>query len=416
MSDNPMPMGAERLVSLGRAAVEARRFSSPEVEALDGVWQESLAAVPEEQQEEILREAETLLASAPESLSADAPLAEVQSKGPVQELMQKSAGLELKLQTEAARYAELEAASRREQADHQEAIESLSLQQKQIKELQETRTKLLENLNRVEADFRRQVNQTEQANLKYEKLKSSRQFIGDQVTEQTEQLNALKAQNEQLRQELAATRRDRDLGATEARQATDAAESRTAQAEFARLWARMHDDIPDVFVPTHVPNSQSFDRVCETLVEFVRVFATLEQHVHGMLKDLRQVGAEDDKLNRFYLILARNPGLVETLREYLASGKSKGNFANLLRAVQAWARAFGSGLYKVIVQSPSVVAEQLNYRSWPIKLGWGEEAAIGKYLKETAQRSVPEVLGTRFRKQAGDMAYDDYNTLMRRQR
>ena len=78
-------------------------------------------------------------------------------------------------------------------------------------------------------------------------------------------------------------------------------------------------------------------------------------------------------------------------------------------------RAFASGPYKAIVRSPVTIADEMNYRNWPLKTGFtrGEEAAIGEYYKQTALKTIPEKLGTLFRKQAADMAYEDYNNLMR---
>ena len=416
MSQTVSPMAAERLASLGRAVIEFQQAPDSEHQRLDEAWQTALSEVPEEQREAVFTEAETLLSAAAGTERARPTGAAADSKGPTQELLQKCAGLDLKLQTEVARYAELETALRREQDNHKEAIESLSLQQQKIKELQEGRAKLMEDLTRVENQLRLQLNETEQVQLKYEKLKSSRSTVGDQITEQTEQINALKAENEQLRTQVEATLRDRDRKTADAQAETEAAEGRTAEAAFRLLWGRMNKELPTLFVETHVPNLETFERSCDALVEFVRVFATLERHVHQMLRDLRQVGEEGDKLNRFHILLTKNPGLVETLGDHLISGKRKGNYANLLRAVQAWARAFGTGLYKVIVKSPTVIGNELNYRSWPVSRGRfeTEEASIGKYFKETVHRNTPDKLGNQFRKHAANEAYEDYNALMRR--
>ena len=197
----------------------------------------------------------------------------------------------------------MEAILRREQADHQEAIQSLSLQQKQLKELQQTRTKLLEDVSRTEAQLRLQITETEQVHLKYDKLKSSRGEVGDHVTEQTEKINTLEAENEKLKAQVEAALRQRDRETAGAQEQVEEAKGRTATAAFQHLWTRMNKEVPDIFLDTHVPNTQTFERASDALVEFIRVFATLEQHVHQLLRDLRRVGAEDDKLNRFYIIL-----------------------------------------------------------------------------------------------------------------
>jgi hypothetical protein len=196
----------------------------------------------------------------------------------------------------------------------------------------------------------------------------------------------------------------------------DRAEAARAESAFQRLWERMQSEVPEVFVKTHVPTEQTFEQLCGALVDFVRTFAVLELHVHQMLRDLRQVSEKSDKLNHFYIMFTKNPGLLETLKDYLASGKRKGNFMNLLRAHQAWVRAFASGTYKTIVRSPVTISAELNYKSWPLKTGFTktEDAAVGEYFKQTAQKTIPEKLGTQFRKQAADMAYEDYNDLMKR--
>ncbi|GAG49430.1 unnamed protein product, partial [marine sediment metagenome] len=105
-------------------------------------------------------------------------------------------------------------------------------------------------------------------------------------------------------------------------------------------------------------------------------------------------------------------------RDYLSSGKRKGNFCNLLRAQQVWARAFGSGAYKAIVRSPVLIGEELNYRSWPVETGVfvTEDVAVGKFFKEKVYKEAPEKVGTTLRRHAADMAYEDYNNLMKRQR
>ena len=241
--------------------------------------------------------------------------------------------------------------------------------------------------------------------------------MGDQATEQAEQINALKADNDRLRQELETALKKRDQDVSLARDAAGAAEDASADAAFGRLWKRMQTEIPEVFTETHVPTEKTFEQCCDALVEFLRTLATLELHVHHLLRDLRQVSDKNDQLNRFYIMFTKNAGLTETLKDFLVSGRKKGNFTNLLRAQQAWARAFASGAYKAVVRSPVTIADELNYKSWPIKAGFTktEEAAIGEYYKTTAQKTIPEKLGTLFRKQIADMAYEDYNDLMRRQ-
>ncbi len=419
MSESAELMAAERLASLGRAAIECRRFASPQREGLGEAWGEAVARLKRPQRKAALQEVEGLLApQAGGPGGGGEPTATGEPTAPPQELLRQRASLELKLQTEAERCKELEAALRREQNEQREALQSLSLQQRKLKEFQEERSRLLSEVGQIESKLRLQINETEQVQLKYDKLKSSRKSLGDQATEQTEQITALKAENERLRQELEAARQERDTRVTDAETRVAEAEAETAETVMKRLWAGMQTEIPEVFAETHVPTQRTFEHVCAVLVEFVRAFATLELHVHHMLRDLRQVSERADKLNHFYIMFTKNPGLVDTLRDYLSSGKRKGNFSNLLRAQQVWARAFGSGAYKAIVRSPVLIGEELNYRSWPIKSGFTvtEDAALGKYFKEEVHKAVPEKVGTTLRRHAADMAYEDYNNLMKRQR
>ena len=116
----------------------------------------------------VFTEAETLFSAAAVTSTTQPTGATADSKGPTQALLQRCAGLDLKLQTEVARYAELETALRREQDNHKEAIESLSLQQQKIKDSRRGRAKLMEDFTRVENQLRLQINETEQVQLKYE--------------------------------------------------------------------------------------------------------------------------------------------------------------------------------------------------------------------------------------------------------
>jgi hypothetical protein len=407
---------AERLASLGRAAIECQRFASPLQEQLSAAWDDALGQLERPQRKTTLEELGRLLASPATGASADRERAGGGgSAKTTQEALRQRASLELKLQTEQERCKELEATIQRERNEQREARESLVLQQRKLKQLQEERSALLSQISDLESNLRRQINETEQVQLKYQKLTSSRRTVSEQTTEQAEQMTALQAENERLRKELEAALQERDTHVADAQVKVEAAEAETADAVLKRLWAGMHGQIPDVFIDTHVPTQRTFEHLCEVLVDFVRTFATLERHVHHMLRDLRQVSERTDALNRFYIMFTKNPGLAETLRDYLTSGKRKGNFANLLRAQQAWARAFGSGAYKAIVRSPNLVQKELNYRSWGVKSSFGvsEDAALGKHFKETVYKTAPENIGTSLRKDAADMAHEDYNTVMK---
>ncbi|MBU0639619.1 MAG: hypothetical protein KKB50_12195 [Planctomycetes bacterium] len=417
----PAPAGSPaRLASLGRAVVETGRFTSPQHAQLLEALHAALDPLDKKQRSALLQEIGPLLhaASGTTASAAPAPPERTAGGGEMQQLLQQRASLELKWQTEAARAADLSSALREEQENHQEALETLSLQQRKLQELEEERAKLLAEVSRIESQLRLQINETEQVQLKYEKLKGSRGKVSEQMTEQTEDINRLKSENEQLRQELEATLRDRDTNVAGARAETQQAEAHTAEAAFAQLWARMGDQLPEVFVETHVPTMRTFENLSDALIGLVRAFAILEGHVNYMLQQLKQVGERGDKLNHFYLMFKKNPGLLETLADYLPTGRRKGYFDNMLRAVQAWARAFGTGAYKVVVKSPASVGKELNYKNWPIKSGFtkSEDAAIGEYFRDTAMRSIPDALGTLFRKQIADSAYEDYDDSMKRQK
>lgn len=419
MSQVSEPLSAQRLAALARAAVEGRRYAAPECAALERARDRALKALSPEARTAALEAAERLT---PADAAPPSPAAAVRvradEEGSTAELLRQRASLELRLQAEEEQRREVERACAREKAEHREAVEALALQQRKLKELQAERSNVLSQVGQLESKLRAQINATEQAGLKYEKLKASRQVVGAQATGQAEQINALKAENERLQGVLEAALRERDEGVAGAKGAVDRAEAARAESAFQRLWERMQSEVPEVFVKTHVPTEQTFEQLCGALVDFVRTFAVLELHVHQMLRDLRQVSEQSDKLNHFYIMFTRNPGLLETLRDYLASGKRKGNFMNLLRAHQAWMRAFASGPYKTIVRSPVTISAELNYKSWPIKTGFTktEDAAVGEYFKQTAQKTIPEKLGTQFRKQAAEMAYEDYNDLMKQRR
>ncbi len=416
MSPGSESLAPGRLATLARAAIEGRRYAAPDQAGLDDACAHAFGKVNEKQRAAVADEVARLLAGRVTPVGAVAAAPGGAEKGSAVELLRQRASLELQLKAEQEKRKDVEKAYHREQAEHREAVEALSLQQRKLKELQGERSKLLSEVGGLESKLRVQISATEQAELKYDKLKASRRAVGDQATEQAEQINALTAENEQLKQELEAALKERDRDVASAKGAVDQAEQARAETAFKRLWGRMGGEVPDVFVETNVPTEATFEQLCDAFVELLRTLAVLELHVHHLLRDLRQVSEKSDKLNHFYIMFTKNPGLLETLRDYLVSGKRKGNFVNLLRAHQAWARAFASGTYKVIVRSPVTIADELNYKSWPIETGFmkTEDAAVGEYYKENVVKTAPEKLGTLFRKQAAEMAYEDYNDLMKR--
>ncbi len=411
-----LPLDPDRLALLSRAALESQRFAAPDREPAVRAAGAACGRIEAPERAKWVEESRRLWPARTEARSSAAPAQAVQLGG-AQDAMRQKASLELKLAAEVDKLRGAEAALRREQDDHKQAMESLALQQKRIKELQDERAQLLSNLSELESKLRLQISETEQANLKFDKLKTSRQLMGDQATEQLSQINALREENERLRQQMEAMLRERDRKVETAQAAAQEAQSETADSAFGRVWSRLRAAAPEVFLETHVANEKSFERLADVVVDMLRAFVVMEMHVHQLLKDLRQVGAEGDKLSHFYMMLTKNPGVLDTMRNFLVTGKGGGNLTNLLRAEQAWTRAFSSGMYKALaVRSPAILSELMNPRSWPIKTSFttSEEAAVGKYYKETAYKSLPEKAASELRKHAADMAYEDYNELMKR--
>ncbi|RMF84908.1 MAG: hypothetical protein D6744_02250 [Planctomycetota bacterium] len=415
MSETKQEIAIGRLAALARARLEATRYASPHREGFCAAYADASAPLDKKQR----RAAAKALAPfvvAGEGRAVETSRTAQADLNPVEKLMKEKAALELQLRTEADRRGKAESTLTEERRELSKARETLALQQRKLKEMQDERAKLLSNISQLESQVRRQISETEQVRLRYEKLASTRKTMSDQATEHAQRIAELEKENEKLRVQLEQALRTRDKEVAEASLAVQDAEAETAKAAFQELWARLHKQFEEVFIDTHVPTRETFERLCDSYVEFLRVMAINELHVHQMLKDLRQVGEQSDKLNHFYIMFTKNPGLLETLRDYLTTGKRRGNYTSLLRAQQTWARAFATGLYKTIVRTPTLAAAELKTKDWPIKTGFtiSEEAAIGKYYKDVAQKQLPEQLGTKFRKAAADCAYEDYNDLMKR--
>lgn len=413
------PLAPERLVALARGALEVQRYAADDQPLLQTAFANLSKGLDKPQRDEALSLLTPLSAAPAKGGSAGvAPVLGGGASDPtgVQELMRVRASLELRLAAEADKIKDREAALEREKREHAEARETLQLQRNKLKELEGDRARLLNEIGELERKLRLQINETESVQLQFDKLKASRQAGAEVATEQIEQINDLKGENERLRAELEQARQQRDERVLEAQEQVRTAEGDSASTAYQRLWAQMREEAPEVFIETHVATHETMERVCDAFVDCVRAFAVIELHVKNYLKDLRQTSEQNDKLNTFYLQVARMPGLLPHLTEYLSSGRSKGNFKNLLRFHQVWARAFTSGLYKLLVRLPSLVADELNPRNWKdLKTGWGsEDAAIGKHFREVILKSLPDRLGTQFRKEAGDLAYSDYNDLFKR--
>jgi hypothetical protein len=411
-------LATDRLAAITRAALEAGRSLTVGDQSVGNAAEQIAAQADRKQRRARLEELERLTGRAASAAAGTGGAAAAGAGDPsgLGVVLKERASLELRLQKEQEQTRSLEKTLQDERSTHNQAKERLTLQQGRIKELQTERGRLLEDVSRLEADVRRQASETEQARLRFEKLQASRGELSDQSMKHSEQIETLKAENERLRAELETTRKQRDSQVQEAQTEVAGAKARTEDVALRELWTRMSAQLPDVFAETHVPTRETFENVCDTYIELLRTYRVLERHVHQLLKDLRQVGEQSDKLNHFYILFTKNPGLFDTLGDFLVTGRRRGNTMNLLRAHQAWARAFATGLYKTIVRSPVLISEELNPKDWPLKTGFTitEEAAIGKYFKETAQKTVPEKLGTKFRKHAADMAYEDYDDLMKR--
>jgi len=411
MFESASVLPAGRVASLMRAAHEATRRGAAAPETITSECARAIAGLEAETRSTLSDEIESFaVGRSASSARRTAPAAA--APGGAEDLMKQRASLELKLRKLESEYGELDQKHRRECDEHEHAVESLSLQQRKLKELGDERSALLTRIGELESQFRKQINETDQVRLQFEKLKSSRRTMSDQSTELNETINELRAENERLRGELESSHKQREVEVADAHAAQSSAESETADAVLKGLWKRLGEQAPEVFVNTHVPTRETFDRLCDATVEFVRGFSVIEMHVHQCLKDLRQVGEKSDKLNTFYIMLTKKSGLLDNLKDYLITGRGKGNFTNLLRAEQVWARAFTSGLYKTIVQLPGEIEDALNPRNWPGKPD--KDAIVGKYFKETVRREVPEKVGTEVRKRAGEMAYQDYNDLFKR--
>ncbi|TWT41056.1 Chromosome partition protein Smc [Phycisphaerae bacterium RAS1] len=415
-------VGLDRIAALGRAAAESRRRSAADAGALDDVFRQTLARGGAPVSEAVRQELDVLLAPAGRAGAAQPaappPAESPAPSGSVQSLMRERAALELRVTTEKTRADELDRRLASELTERKQAEQVLSVQRSTLTEMQGERSKLLDDIGRLESQLRVQINEHEQLQVTYDKLKNARQSVNTQATQQADLINQLRDENEKLRAQVEAALRERDTKVEAAEVETVAAEGRTAEAAFKELWAKFHTELPEVFVETHTPTHQTFEEIGDALVELIRAFAVMEAHIHGMLRDLRQVGERTDKLNTVFINLSKMPKLVETLRDYLVTNARRGNFVNLLRAVQVWSRAFGSGCYKTLVVAPNLMREEMNPKSWAVPKAFtqSEDAALGKYYRDTAQKELPDKIGTLFKKKASDMVYEDYDQLFKRQK
>ena len=337
---------------------------------------------------------------------------------PAAQALRERASLQLQLAERAERIRTLEGELRRKSDEHAQAMQTMAGQQQRAKELTDERSRLLAEVGELESKLRLQINLTEQCELKYRKLQSSRQQAGDHAVGQMERVQALEQELERARAEIEQFRQRGDSELKQARQSAADASENTADAAFSRLWAAMGQDFGELFVPTHVPHEETFGRLGNAVIEFLQVLCNLEAHVHGMLKDLRQVAVQNDPLAHFYNVLTKSPRLVDMLRDFLVTGRGRRNFADLLRAHYVWSVAFTTGLNKAVIRSDVLAARELNPRDWPLEKSMlsTQDHMLGKYYREVALKAIPEKLATELKKIAASMAYDDYRDMMSQRR
>lgn len=419
MASTTLGWSGDRVAVLARAAAELERQPAPyDGEGVKSALSDAGGAAEADSYAALLSELAAQISGGGKKTESAAKPAGPADAGQVADLLKQKASLDLKLQHEQAAKKDLEGEMTRIREENRQAMESLTFQQQKLRELQEERTRLLADVRRVEDKLRLQINETEQVTLKLQKLQEGRKTLGDQAVEHSEQITSLQKENESLRQQMEAVLRERDSTRETAKVEVAAAESQTADTVLSNYWAVMNKQWPELFIATHIPTQKTFENLCDAFVELARAMVIIEAHVHQMLKDLRQVNDDNDKLSHFHIILTKKtPNLEATLRDFLPSTRRTGNMANLVRALNAWVRAFGSGSYKAIVRSPTLIGSEMNYNNWPIEKSFtNKDGMYWKYFRETGSKAIPEKVGTELRKEAGDLAYQDYNDLMKRQK
>lgn len=332
----------------------------------------------------------------------------------VSEEARRRAAVELELEAARREIEELRRQHQQEIRHRQDAEETLTRQRTRVQELEGQRGKLLADIARLEDDLRKTENARAHIESQFEQLKLSRQSATVETVRQTERVNALESELAALRAALEAAEKQQHATAAVATARVAAADAQTEGAAFAALWADLAKAHPQIFVETHAPPRETFARVGLLLSDLLHGAVELEGHVRQMLHDLRQVDVPEDKLTKFHLLLTRNPRLADTLRDFLLTGRQKGNFQQLLQTLLSWSRGFSVGMYKLVVLSPAILQEEMNPRGWPVKGLISMDAALGKYYKDKASRELPEKIGTILRRRAADMSYEEYAALLKR--
>src|SRR5262245_15277537 len=128
----------ERLAALGRAVQEVHRYAAPDRDGLEQSWKLALSLLTDTRaRNAALKEVDPILggrrAAAASNETGSAPAAE--ERGPMAELQKQKASLENRLAGEAETRQDVQRKLQQEQEDHKHAVETLKLQQKQLKEM-----------------------------------------------------------------------------------------------------------------------------------------------------------------------------------------------------------------------------------------------------------------------------------------
>ena len=411
MSELPAsPFPAERLAALARARGEGIRVAAKPDDAIEAACGAALSRQRDRRERDELIRTTTALAARKSAVRAES--SEAAAAETTAEALKQRAAVELRLSAEIERVAALETQLRRESADRREAIDSLTLLRKRIAAVEQERDALRTQSIDLDAKLRVQTNVAEDARVQLERMKAVRGAVSQSALDVTEEANALKTENEMLRRRLEETLQERDQATDKARRNVADALSRTADAAFTALWARLQIDLPDIFSDTHVPTRETFDRLAQALVTMLRLATYQERCVLQKLHELKDVTQQNDPLFGFLTMLKRN-SLATSARDFIAGGRNAEGFDRLMRSHQAWAEALATGLYKLIVRSPDLIRDEINPRAWPLKSPHAPDAAVGRYLRETGIQAIPDRLGTQFRKLAGQLAHQDYEFIIR---
>jgi len=400
----------DRAAMLARATLERARAGAGESQA---AWRRRAERVETRRRAAVAREAAPLLAltaAGGPSSRGDAPPEEEDA------LQRARARLELDLKTREGQLEDLRRSFESEKADHSEAKSTLQLQRNKLRELQEERESLLKHVKDAESRLRLAENQREQSELELEKIRTKRQAVGDQALKNQEQINELQAEIERLKAELVEARRTGEREKTVAREEVKVAVADSHRPVLGELWTTLNQAFPDVFIETHVPNRETFERICEVLIEMMAILGVLEVRGKESLGRLRDVANPKDRIGSLFERFSKTPGLKPTLRDYVAGGARIGNLKNLLSALRSLQLALVSGQYKAIVRLPELLTGELDPSKWPVKAGrlGGDDASIGRYYKETARKTIPDNAGTGMRRQANADVSDDFMDEMKR--